>query len=607
MSFIFEKIEKYGIKTIKPEEGGSLKINCGGETLCFNAPADTPVVWLETQYQNNCGLMFMRSGSFTALLLKGVYKDFIRLLTGDPVIEPTAVVKLAESAVNIERNFRIPLKLGFIFTDKDNRRLFYAVELTPPVTGRPDKRALYNYSMLSAVEYSLFKDDLLSGKTLYVKGMTAGIFPDTFSPFAASLARRVPDIFNPLLMSANIKSHSPSLKLVCSKGYINFSNVNSVCATIGTSADFAFLNYAPWILLKKDNPRFEVPKLSIFKINDNEISEAIEELSEFKNTLDKHLMFSGGFDEAPALAAMAAQMIQLMLWQTAAKLYSVLGSFEEVLKFAFLTREKTILEALPPMPPYLDPAYPMFNRKIEKPFTRKTFEELFATLPFRKRLTLSKSKLQETVSKLHKYLDMRDSLIKTTFAISAELRETMLSFGQEMVDGKLLTTSEDVFWFDLEDLVSFYKNDYFGNIPITLWFKKWQNERSSAQIVPYDIYEKDIGDIADISQRFFAKHLGNPSACVSYFAGNMEGSARRLSSYDDQPDDIALVQNLSPVMLSCLDKSRAVVAETAPLFSYIMEYCVLTTTPLYSGVRFAPLLYDGMSLKLTPKYVTPVE
>lgn len=590
MKDMLKKVEELGIKVINPSENGDFTFD--GKK--YDMPAETVTVWLETVFADNAGLVGLTCGDFRAVLLKGVYKDFVRLIEGEPNIEPARMVKLAETAVNVEKGLEIPVRLGVFYSGDDQRFVFSAEEIKPADKHLYDRRIPQVPAALSSVEYTLSQHEGVSEKTLYGRGMTGGYFPETLSPFALSLAKTVPDLFNPLMISVNVKTASPSLACICGKPFINTSNIENICTTAGTTQDYYLLNYAPWIYVKNTRSSFKQPNLKIFAINDEEIKEGIEDIK--SKEINRELLFSDDFTEFLALCAMTMQLVQMKTWESLTEGFSMLKDFETLLRFAYLTRDKSLIDYPLEMPPFLDPLYPPMKAEINRSFKSADFDSLFAALPAAKRFLLSKDKLRRTVQTLHTCLDLRDSLTEALFSVSTSLHSLVLSFGSEMVDGRLIKNPMDAFAFDLTDLKNFYNDEYYGNIPVTLWFKKWQGERSAAQFVPYDIYEKDIADTASIVKKMLARKQ-TEIACLSFGHNDYEGVGYAPVRLDDRLTDIALVRNFPPALLPMLDGCRAVVTDTAPLFSYLTEYCIRTETPLYAGVRFAGL-YSGRRIKL---------
>lgn len=591
MEDMLKKIEELGIKVMNPSENGEFAY----EGKNYDMPAETLVITLETVYEDNAGLVGLFCGDFCAVLLKGVYKDFVRLIEGEPVIEPARMVKLAETAVNIEKGLDTPVRIGVLLAGDDKRYVFRAEEIRPADKLKYDRRLSKVPAALSSVEYTLSQNEGVPEKTLYGRGMLSGVFPETLSPFALSLAKTVPDLFNPLMISVNVKTSSPSLACICGKPFINTANIGHICTTAGTTQDYYLLNYAPWIYVKNTKSSFSHPDLKIFAINDEEIKEGIEDIKSAEIT--KEFLFSENFTEFLALCAMTTQLIHMKTWEAFTRCYALLKDTETLLKFVFLTREKSLLDSPFDMPPFLDPIYPSIKSEVRRTFKHADFDGLFASLPASKRFLLNKDKLRRSVSELHSCLDLRDEITSAAFGVSASLHRLLLTFGNEMLEGRLIKNAADVFAFDLSDLKNFYNDEYYGNIPVTLWFKKWQGERTAAQFVPYDIYEKDISEIPSIVKKMLSKKQ-TEIPCISFCHEDYEGLGCAPVHLTDKLTDIALVRNLPPAMLHCLDGCRAVVTDTAPLFSYLTEYCIRTGTPLYAGIRFAGLIADGKRIKL---------
>lgn len=592
MKNFLEEVEKTGIEIITPSENGIFVY----QGVNYDLPETTDVVKLSTVYKNNTGLIRLSNEHFEAILLKGVYSDFVKVISGEPNISPYRMVKLAEAVLKIEKSFNVPLEIG-VFIVSDTRRYVFEIKKINNVEKGIYDRLCYDVSeTLSEVEFSLSRSEQANDKLLYGRGMLASCFPNTLSPLCLSIAKSVPELFSPLSMSLNIKSEPPSFPIICGKPYVNVTNIAHICNTVSSSTDYYMLNYAPWIYLKNTKNTLKKPNLKIFNISNKEIIDGLDELDSF--TVDKEMLLESGFNETLALSAMTMQLILLKTWAGFSEIYQQLKNIETVLKFVFLTKDKSLLNEKLSMQPYLDPAYDVITSEIKKSFINEDFDTLFSSLPRSKRLFLSKDKLQKSIKELHYCLDLRDKAFKVIFNMSEKFRNAFLLIGQELVDGEVIKDKEDVFSFELTDLKCFYDDAYFDNIPITLWLKKWQNERFAAQVTPYDIYEKDITEISNIMSNYLLKEQKSIS-CISFGHKDYSGVGQAPLKIGDKLNDIALINNMSPVLLSSLDNAKAVVTDTAPLFSYLTEYCIRTGTPLYSGVRFSGFMCNKKQLRLS--------
>lgn len=599
MDSLLNNIEKIGIRIVLPRPKGSLCYN--GQF--YDLPEKSQVIFFETLYEGNAGFIKVESGDFTAVLLKSVFKDFITIISGTPNIDPLVMVKIAETALAIEKEVGTPVRVGLFAADNSTRYVFQAETLPLPDNELQERRLINFNACFTKTEYSLAQTSEASGGYLYGRGALSGFFPETVSPFTESYLKDLTQLFNPLPMSVNIKTLSPSLSTICGKVFNNTTALEPICETTGTSDSYYLLNYLPWHYLKSNKHVFKVPNLKVFAIDDAEIAENLDELRQTATSkLTEDMITNGGLIEIFALFAMTAQLVQLKLWESSTKFLASLNDIETMLKFVYLTREKSLLDEELNMPPYLDPMYPPMKLSIAKPFLKADFAELFAALPLTKRLLIGKQKLYEQLVDIHKCLDLKDDYTKSLFALVGNIHSLIMEKGNKMVEGRHIKMASDIFAFEMADMSRFLKNNFYGNVQSNLYSKNIKWERSKAQLMPYDIFERDIDNIAHISARVSAK-IPKEVPCLSFFHKDYTGQGKSPVKLNDQLEDIALITNFSPVLLASLDKCKAVVTDTAPLFSYLTEYCTRTNTPLYTGVRFAGLFYKDRKIHLTKESI----
>ncbi|WP_162139886.1 hypothetical protein [Limisalsivibrio acetivorans] len=579
---IIKELESAGIKTLDTADEGYETEVFGQKVVLPSEPEG--IIEAETVYNGNPGFMTLKMRGFEAVILKGVYKDFIRAKIKFPLNERN-LVKVSETAASVERNLGKQMRIGIAQTDETVFRVFFAEEIPEPPR-KLDSRSREPINALSAVEYTLSREAVVPEKTLYSRGSLSAIFPETFSGFAASAAKRVPSLFNPLFMSANIKNTTPSLKLIFNKPYTNMANVESVTSTLETTTDFYFYNYAPWVYLKKNKTNFHPPKLSFFGIKEDEVAETIDELKNMAGEISHQDIFEDEFTELLALTAMAFQMVQLKLWQGFTRMLSHTGSMETAMRFAYKTRNASVLEESFKAAPFIDPIleeneYPGIS------FERTGFDELFSEFSMAKRMRIKKKRMQVELDELQRYLGLRDEAFKAAYTLNHAVREALLIFGEELTEGRILKRREDVFLFDIEELNNFRKDEYYGNIPITLSFKKWQNGRCSSQLTPYEIYEKDLERSPEIMEAYLAKQTGEFSP-LSFFHRDMEA---------DVPGEAAAVRTVPLPLMHTMTDKKCIIAETAPVFGHLAEYCTVTDTPLYTGIRPAEILLSGKRIR----------
>jgi hypothetical protein len=334
-------------------------------------------------------------------------------------------------------------------------------------------------------------------------------------------------------------------------------------------------------------PSFSVPNDSALKISDDEITASIEDLVKAKDDLKQEDIFSDEFVELTALTVMTWEMIYIRLWKSFMELHKLIGrTADDTLRHIYKTRKDTILNKdIEFLTEGFDPTLEPSNFKSLN-LEHKDIEEMYKSIPATRRIKTSKGKYAERVSTVHKYLKMRDDMYLLTSAIVLKIRSILIETGEKLVDESIFFDKNDIFYFEHKELNNIINDEFYGNVPFTLNFRKWQNARYGALCLPYDIYEKDIERAEEVAQSQISKsEKEKVIPCMSFFNKDMSTEKFKCA----KAFQLSAIKNM--------EGTEFVVTETATMFSHITEYCAVTDTPLYTGARFASLLLKGRKVK----------
>ncbi len=437
------------------------------------------------------------------------------------------------------------------------------------------------------MERSLGKDGEISDKHLFSKSAFAEILPETLSPFAMSLISMIPDVMNPLFMSSSIKTLSPSVKLLFGRLYMNMANLSTITSTFSQPSDFLMMNYAPPSIFKSvKKPSLGVPNDADLKISDDEILESIKDITDSTAELTQEDIYSEEFIELVALTVMTWEMVYIRLWKSATAVHKLLSKdIDLTMQHIYKTRSDSILnESFEGLCTCFDPAvagYDFSGLNI----THTSIEDMYKTIPAAKRLTLKKTKYKEKIEDSHKYLRMRDDLFIALSMLTNKIRTLLLESGTQLNNEQMLHDKNDIFLFEVSEIKNIIGDEFYGNIPFTTNFRRWQNARFSALCLPFNLYEKDVEDAERIALTQIEKSTKEKLIpCLALF------------HKDTVTDNFTVRMNFGLNSLKDVVGKDIVVAESASLFSFIAEYCAVTDTPLYTGARFASLLVQNKIL-----------
>lgn len=572
MKSLIEKISDAGIKTSPDKDLADITV--------------TP------EYRGNCGFYHVKGNGWELAFVKGVYKDNIKRLNGECPLKPYFLNEISQKCADIERALRTTVTVKLFM--QDDKPFFTEAETYTCRRRSSDMRDPDISEPLTPVERSLAKNEYVNDKYLFIRNPFADIMPETLSPVTMSLAAAIPDVLNPLFMSCNIKTSSPSVKVMFGRMYMNSANAETIIPAFYSKIDFFLLNFAPALFRKIKKPSFELPDDSDIRISDEEITTAADDIRKSIEEITTEDILSDDMNELAALCAMTWEMAYLRLWKHFTSLHKYIGkSIEDTLLHIYRTRGDTILnQSFEGLSTQFDPACLPKDVKgcgIE----HLTPEEMYKTLPASRRLTLSRAKYTEKLALMHRYLRMRDDIYLSVSGLVSKVRELLLEAGKEMVENSMITNAEDIFLFELKEIKNILNDEYHGNIPFTLNFRRWQSARFAALCTPFYLYEKDSERAEELARAQMKKYTSEGSIpCSAFFHKELTTDSFAVSlGYD-----LASVRSVK-------DKD-IVIAEAASLFSYITEYCAATEKPLYSGARFAALLLKDRTVTTSDKSVS---
>lgn len=550
-------------------------------------PADITVI---PHYRGNSGFFHVCGTDWEIFLIKGVYKDSIRTISGKCPFEQKVINVLAQILADTERNLRQPVVLKLY----EHEEKFYVSEAEKFEGEFCLKRDPQITAPQTAVERSLGKGDGIPDRHLFIRTPFAEIAPEVLSPVTMSLLAGIPDVLNPLFISSSIKTQSPSIKLLFGRLYMNMANVETILPAFKQTSDLFMMNFAPTLFRSVKKPVFGIPDDSDLKISDTEIEEAAQDVAKAIEELKPEDMFGENFLEMTALLTMTWEMVYIRLWKAFASFHKFLGkSIDDTLIHIYKTRGDSLLNLdIADVSADIDPASAHGDFK-GLGLAHLSIDEMYKTLGSAKRLTTNKAKYTDKLEECHAYLKMRDDTYLSFMKLTAKLRGFLGDYGKKMVEDSMVTDASDIFNFELKEINNIINDSFYGNIPFTVNFRKWQGARFSAMCMPYNIYERDVQEASTIAnQQIENSEKAGSITCLSYFYNNKA---------DAEP---AVRKSWNLLNIHEAADKNAVITEAGSMFSFITEYCAVTEKPLFSGARFADLLLKDKKISLSKDIVS---
>ena len=545
---------------------------------------------LISHYNGNKGYFHIIFEDTELLLLKGVYKDFIRNLKGEANIPQKYLSKMSDVAALIERNVSCDYEIIFYIENEPEIADISPVEIiqndfkiNPFKLSKP----------LSNVEYKLSESDFASSNTLYTRGICSFFFPGVLNPLSASIFKNVLDILNPFFMHANFKTHSPSVKLIFNKVFANYKNLEIIFQTLKISEDFLHVNYAPHLYLKNKRHRFKNPDYKHLDISTDEIEEFINEIKDVNKNIKSDEILSDKFLEYLSLIVMTGEMILMLLIKDFIWIYNQCGDWSLTLSFIYKTRSDNIFSTdFDFLESFNLNAKTVNFKKINKCHPVET-DELLKQFPFSAR-TMKKKQILSVLKSIHDLLNYKDDLYVQTNEFLKIASEIFIEIGKKLVDERKLKDFNDIFLLEIDEIKNILNDSFFGNTAFTKSFKYWQTQRFELQPVPFEIYEKDIRDVDSIVKKIYGKYEKiNKIEYFSLFDKNIENEKQNYLILEYATlKDILKIKNHSGIITS-----------VSSFFSYLTEFACINDIPLYTGIRYANYLLKDKALKVKKDFI----
>lgn len=544
-------------------------------------------------YQNNFGFFTAVIDNILFIILKGQYSDNIRYITGRHDLNNAEINTLLDTIFKAERVAQSPLEMDVFLTD-DECFIKNAVEVTE--TFKDDMRDYTIPRPLAASEYGESKSRIYDEEVILSNGYFSSFFPQVCSHFTTSIFNDLLDILNPLFVSCNLKTLSPSVVPVDGRIYINMTSFEKMMHTIGLNKSLYRRVFSPNLFLKMGISKLDKLNSSFFPVTFDEIDEVLKELKNLVSKVNINNIAEKSFYDLPVQFAVIYEYITIEFINNLSVLLKKFPNISVVLNAVYKTRENSIFykddEMI--MPDYLDFSSNIASVKFNMEKSTDKVKMYMKKLPFFTR----KSKLKKSITNMHKLLDMRDELFLTASSFVVNAQKALLKTGELGVTKGKIDKKEDIFFLDHDEIRRLYYDTLFGETKEIVYFRKWRNKRYAAQLMPPEIYAYDLSDTAHIAEDMIIRYKDTKSFAVYGLNRiNCEGSVETDLNLDDYTDKIITAYNLPFTKLINYKNAKGMVLENVTPLSYACEFAVLNNIPLWTGIRFAPLFLKNIAVE----------
>lgn len=552
---------------------------------------DSNIITCVNHYAGNSGYHHLKYDDMELVLLKGIYKDFVRILKGENPFTDRQLTKVSEILSNIEKNcdsyFCCQLINNTDFTVKTITELKEIHKKNIPLKiKRP----------LSAVEYNIFKDILAEQENLYSSEIL-GISPEiTHSVLLCSILKKIPEVMSIIFAHSGFRVFSPSIKVIFNKIFPNYNTMHMAFNTISNEELLKFFFSQPRFVKQKKS-KFKTPKLKLLNLSLKEAQEFINEFEQKIPNIDEKTIFDDSFYETISLPFISFQMVLLLFMENFSKLNSITSDYETTLKMIYQTRpsspfykddEIKIIRFTEEEWEFLD-INPNLGENI------KTLKEIMQSVPPIKRF-VNKTKIEKLVKASHEILDMRDRLYFQITAFMKTLTGVFKNISQKLVVYQKLKHNNQLYYLEIDEVKNLLNDSYYGNTQFTYFFKKWQLERFKAQLVPSEIFEKDIGDLEIIIRKMISTLLDKKTFPVLSFFHKETVTCKFTQSIPKHEEFTCVRSDFYENFILFKNKTKTITTNVSP-FSWLMEMATISEVQIYSGVRFSEIIFRNKTLK----------
>ena len=544
-------------------------------------------------YNNNFGFFTACIDDIKFIILKGQYSDNIRYISGKPSFNNAEYNILIDALFKAERVAGSPVKMTVFLTDDE---CFIKEAEIVEETYKYDMRDYTIPRPLASSEYSESKSRIYDEEIILSSGYFGSFFPQVSSYFTTSIFNDLLDILNPLFVSCNLKTLSPSVVPVDGRIYINMTAYEKMMHTIGLNKSLYRRVFSPNLFLKMGVSKLDKLNRSFFPVTYDEIKEVVDSLKVTASKINMQNVTEKSFYDYPVQFAIVYEYITIEFMNNLSTLLTKFKNISIILNAIYKTRENSIFynEEEMVLPEFLDFSSKYESVKFNVDKKVENIKVYLKSLPFFSR----KSKLKKAVKNMHKLLDLRDELYLAASNFIVNSNKALLKAGELGVSKGKLNHTNEIFELDHDEVRRLTYDTLFGETKELTAFRKWRSKRYAAQLMPPEIYAYDLSDTAHIAEDMILRYKDTEAFAVYGLNRiNCKGKIETDLTLNDYQDKIIAAYNLPITKLNNYKNAKGLVLENVSPLSYACEYAILNNIPLWTGIRFAPLFLKNVVIE----------
>lgn len=555
-------------------------------------------------YNNNFGFFLVEVNDTKTILLKGMHSDNTRYIKGRPDIDNNQWAEISDTLAKAESLSGLYLEITLIL--EDSECYIKDIKHIENIKTLSEKRNYQIPRPLASNEYSEPKNRIYDEEIILSSGFFGYMFPNVLSTFTSSIFEEIADILNPIFVSCNLKTSSPTVVNLYGRLYINMTGYEAMMKTIGLNKSLYRSMFSPHLYMKMKKYKKAGIMKYYFPIQYDEIYELVTDIKTNVEKMSLNSFSEKSFLDYFVKMSVVYEYITIMLTEYTSKLLAYFKDISQILNAVFKSRENSIFYSSDEyeLPEFLD-----FSSDIIKVAFNMEKGDTNIKKHIKNVSIFKRGKVKKIISKIHSLLDMRDELYLTTSEFIKKTREGLINTGKYAVNKGTISNIEDIFFMEYDEVRRVSSNSFYTDIKELINFRKWRNMRYSAQNVPPEIYGYDLSDTPYIAEEMVMKFLNQEEPFNCYGLNNIacSGTVTNNLEESDYSNKIISAYNISIPKIKNYVNSSGMLIENIYPYSLAVEYTVLNNIPLWTGVRYSSEILNNISVKIENSKLVKVD
>ncbi len=581
-----ELLDKASDAGLEIFENESINLNSSDETS-FEFEA-------VSRYKFNNAFYYLKFSSFEAVILKGIYKNFHRVVSGsDDLLDSSDWSRICQVINTLEDINLVDISIDFVIAH--NKVFIKSISKLDELNSlNHNLKDLSIEKPYTGAECEISDRFYLDGETILSNSFIDDYFPETVSPLTASILEQNPDILYPLFISAGLKTISPSVVNVFNTPYITLLNYEKSLNYIGINSYQFRLNYQTPLYLQSKSKTSKL-KRSLFPDLIEEIGEILDELKHKSKSTNVLAIKDDFLFNVYIKVFIIHTFLVVELLSAFNDLSELTADRNKLLKLIYKTRKENLFSKSDNLDVYT--FFDFLSKKIKSNssidnYEKSDYDILMKELKIKHSLFAS-TKIKNLVERIHKLLDMRDDFTITLSNLMGYMKTSLNKFFTNHLKPGFINSTDGFYYLDYDDVSKLFNGNYYGDLFNAISFKRNKYYRFSTLFKPKEVYVKDILTVNETNKYISDAILKNK--IIDVLSLNDKDSSGVITTdlnLDSYKGKIIHFSKVSVFDLNKYKDAEGFLFDSIPLYSAIVEFGVLNDIPMFSGIRYASGILD---------------